>query len=193
MSDRDLAPKPRGRGGPQTRSGKAISRLNATKHGLLSAVVPEHEAPAFADHLALVEAHFEPVGYLEGLLTERVASLLWRLGRVARFESAAVQQGIDVAMARGGWGELRETLTELWEALQDESSQELAAMAQDAVQAVQTVVGSASLPTAVVDKVPRYEAHLDRTLRRTLDELARLQTARERSSFSSFALDQEPN
>lgn len=190
MSDAKLAPKPTGRGGPSTSEGKAISRLNATKHGLLSAVVPEHEAPAYAEHVALVQAHFKPVGYLEGLLTERVASILWRLGRVARFESAAVQQRVDGAMAQGGWGELRETLTELWEALQDDSSQGLAAMAQDAVQAIQTVVGSASLPNEVVEKVPRYEAHLDRTLRRTLDELNQLQQARLRS-FRSFSAPTE--
>lgn len=187
----ELTPKKQRMGGPVSPQGKAISRLNATKHGLLSNVAPEHEVPAYSEHLSLVRDHYAPQGYLEELLTERVASLLWRIGRVARYESALVQQRVGAAMDRDGWGELRQAVTELWTLLQDNQDPEMTTWAEDAVQALQTAVGAASLPSEVVDKVPRYEAHLDRTLRRTLDELEQLQQTRQ-SSFRSLVVSTEP-
>lgn len=174
MSNSDLVPERKGRGGPATPEGKAIARLNATKHGVLSNIVPEHEAPAYAEHVARVRAHYQPDGYLEELLTERVASTLWRLTRVVRYESALVQEHVDAAMQRDGWGELRQALTDLWELLQDDADPSLNAWAEDAVQSLQTAVGSASLPNEIVDKVPRYEAHLDRTLQRAITQLKEL-------------------
>lgn len=75
--------------GPKTQAGKTIARLNAVKHGGLSPlpVLPEVETPdAWQDHLGGTIASLQPIGHLETVLAERVALILWRMNRVARFE-----------------------------------------------------------------------------------------------------------
>src|SRR5438874_542664 len=75
--------------GPKTELGKDISRLNAVKHGGLSPlpVLPEVEArDAWQAHLNGTLTSLQPSGHLEMVLAERVALILWRMNRVARFE-----------------------------------------------------------------------------------------------------------
>src|SRR5918998_1514436 len=84
--------------GPKSETGKAIAKLNAVKHGGLSPlpVLPELEAPGeWEAHLDGTLASLAPVGHLETVLAERVALILWRMNRVARFEReiTAVGQG----------------------------------------------------------------------------------------------------
>ena len=75
--------------GPKSEAGKAIAKLNAVKHGGLSPlpVLPEFEKPdAWEAHLAGTLASLNAVGHLETILAERVALILWRMDRVARYE-----------------------------------------------------------------------------------------------------------
>ncbi len=75
--------------GPQTRTGKAESRMNAMKHGLLAEhIVVRGEDPAkFASlHESLMDEFF-PRGSQEEYLVERVAVCMWRLRRVYRIEA----------------------------------------------------------------------------------------------------------
>jgi hypothetical protein len=88
------------KGGPRTPEGKAIVRTNAIKHGLLSNIIPEDEETAYRAHVTAIHAHYAPVGYLEEALTERIATALWRLGRVARYESVLVKQSTDRGIAQ---------------------------------------------------------------------------------------------
>ena len=162
------------RGGPATQAGKAISRLNATKHGALSEVIPEHEVPAYTQHLDQIRDHFDPVGYLEEVLTERVANLLWRIGRVARYEQAVIKRQVDGALARDGISSLQDLIEDL-SALSRSSQPDADELLADTRAYVQQLVALASLPADLVDKVPRYEAHLDRALQRTLNQLQDLQ------------------
>jgi hypothetical protein len=79
--------------GPRTGPGKAIARLNAVKHGGLATtpVVPQIEQPAaWERHLAATLASLQPAGHLETMLAGRVALLLWRLERVARYEREVI-------------------------------------------------------------------------------------------------------
>src|SRR5687767_2194888 len=79
--------------GPRTGPGKAIARLNAVTHGGLATtpVVPHIEQPAaWERHLDATLASLNPVGHLETVLAGRVALLLWRLGRVARYEREVI-------------------------------------------------------------------------------------------------------
>jgi len=78
--------------GPRTAKGKAISARNSTRHGLLAElrVLPEVERQAeWDDHLTRTIESVNPVGYVETLLTERLAFTLWRLRRLANFEQGA--------------------------------------------------------------------------------------------------------
>ncbi len=91
-------------GGPKTDQGKAITRMNATAHGLraLVPVIPGEEASVWEGHRGEVVGALAPVGAMETALAERIALLLWRLGRVARYEIEAVhisQEEIDESVA----------------------------------------------------------------------------------------------
>ena len=76
--------------GPKTPEGKAVVRLNALRHGLLTrdVVLPGEDADAFEDLWNQVRANFSPVGPIEEFLVERVVNALWRLRRLARAETA---------------------------------------------------------------------------------------------------------
>ena len=79
--------------GPKTEEGKAVVRLNAVQHGVLSTtpVIPDVEREEDWDaHRAGMVASLAPQGYLEATLAERIALLLWRLQRVARYERDAI-------------------------------------------------------------------------------------------------------
>jgi hypothetical protein len=83
--------------GPVTPAGKAVVAANAVKHGLLSwrPVLPHVEREDdWVAHLDRTLASLAPAGHLEAVLAERVALLLWRLDRVARYEreTAAAEQ-----------------------------------------------------------------------------------------------------
>ena len=70
--------------------------MNALRHGLRGAqpVIPEVEHAADWDaHRAGVLDALAPVGALEQALAARVALQLWRLDRVARYETAMIALG----------------------------------------------------------------------------------------------------
>ncbi len=89
--------------GPRTADGRAIVSGNAIRHGLLSwkPVIPGLENPEdWETHLDRTLDSLAPVGYAETLLAERVALLLWRLGRVARYEREATAIALENAEVR---------------------------------------------------------------------------------------------
>ena len=75
--------------GPKTRTGKAESKINAIKHGLLAAdfVVRDEDPVEFAGVLESLIDEFQPQGPLEEQLVERVAACMWRLRRLYRVEA----------------------------------------------------------------------------------------------------------
>jgi hypothetical protein len=89
--------------GPRTAEGRAIVSGNAIRHGLLSCkpVIPGLENPEdWETHLDRTLDSLAPVGYAETLLAERAALLLWRLGRVARYERETTAIALENAEAR---------------------------------------------------------------------------------------------
>jgi hypothetical protein len=98
-TDKQIAPNranARRSTGPKTEVGKEIAKLNAVKHGGLSPlpVLPEVETPdAWQDHLDGTLASLRPFGHLETVLAERIALILWRMNRVARFEREVTAVG----------------------------------------------------------------------------------------------------
>ncbi len=118
--------------GPKTAGGKAKVRQNAVKHGLFARmpVLPKFESEEeWQEHLRLVLAELQPVGHLESALATRIATLLWRLQRVARYEGSAsghVIEHIDNQLQME-WlcrGELRGTLTDYHKAAQAAAEEE---------------------------------------------------------------------
>jgi hypothetical protein len=86
--------------GPRTSNGKAVVARNAVKHGALSsfAVIPGVErVEDWQAHRDGIMRGLVPVGLLETRLAERVALLLWRLDRVARYEAAVTTAALDRA------------------------------------------------------------------------------------------------
>jgi hypothetical protein len=81
--------------GPKTVEGKSTVRWNALKHGLLAraAVIPrggENEED-FERLLAGLVESLQPVGVLEGLLVEDIASIYWRRRRAIRAEKGEIE------------------------------------------------------------------------------------------------------
>lgn len=101
--------------GPRTPEGKARVGKNAIEHGLLAQlkVLPGLERPEdWERHLEQTVADLMPQGYLERTFAERVAHVLWRLRRAARYEGEAASAAIENAerqLARDelGWHEAR--------------------------------------------------------------------------------------
>ena len=86
--------------GPRTLRGKRSSALNALRHGGLSVVpvLPGVEKTAeWEAHRKATLASLAPSGYLETTFADRVAGLLWRLGRVTRYETENVASKLETA------------------------------------------------------------------------------------------------
>ena len=78
------------KGGVKTAEGKAVARLNALKHGLLSEEIlltGENEEALTGLEERLV-AELQPKGELEGILVDRIVSSVWRLKRALSVETA---------------------------------------------------------------------------------------------------------
>ena len=87
--------------GPRTAEGRAASRMNAVKHGILSSEVvvrglriQEHEE----EFAALRERYWEslaPVGPAEEMLVDRIVTAQWRLRRALMAETGEIALSVD--------------------------------------------------------------------------------------------------
>jgi hypothetical protein len=86
-------------GGPRTPKGKERSKRNALKHGLVSKVVLLRDEPRdeYKSLLNGLRDHLQPVGTLEILLVDKLATLLWRQRRLLIAEGAEIQKGREFA------------------------------------------------------------------------------------------------
>jgi len=75
-------------GGVKTENGKAVSKYNALKHGLLSKVVlfEEEDDILLADFGRKLRTELNPVTELELLLVDRIIANTWRLRRAMKIE-----------------------------------------------------------------------------------------------------------
>jgi hypothetical protein len=78
--------------GPRSASGKAKVGANAIRHGLrfradVPAIPAWESVEDWETHRDAIVKSIGPVGALEGALAQRVAGILWRLGRVTRYET----------------------------------------------------------------------------------------------------------
>jgi hypothetical protein len=168
--------------GPKTDDGRAAVRLNAVRHGVLATtpVIPGLEsAEDWEAHVAGISESLEPVGYLEAVLVARLAVTLWRLQRVVRFEQEVIavqQQEIAERV------EERESGAERWRTLMHLPSARVAHAQETLARRdllEQRIRGELLLPEAKgLEKLVRYEAHLNRQFYQALHEVEALQTRR---------------
>lgn len=101
--------------GPRTNEGKAKSSQNALRHGLSArhALLAGEDANEYRRLRQGLIAEFSPQSALESELVERVASMLWRLRRIARFEAALMASiendtpSVDISIGGGGSAKTR--------------------------------------------------------------------------------------
>jgi hypothetical protein len=141
------------KGGVRSEEGKTVSRLNATKHGLLSReVLLEGESQEELDELEdRILRELQPEGEVERILVDRIVSSYWRLRRALRVERAHMEY------------EYQDGLRDPLES--DSRLRPLAAMV-DMLRANST------------EKILRYETALERQFYKALHELQRLQAAK---------------
>ncbi len=149
--------------GPRTPEGKQRSKYNALKHGIFSnALLPDLEYKVLIDGLV---CDLLPVGKLEEVLVEKLATLFWRLRRLLGAESAETAKTI--------------------ESIKHKSYDEImppSPFARDS-KAFQLMKQHASIaalvpPEGVSERLLRYEASLERSIDRTLNQLERRQRMR---------------
>ena len=175
-----------------TESGKSVAKLNAVKHGLSSknVVIPGEDPEEFEELRRQVEEEFQPVGWREIELVERVAVHTWRLRRLYAVEAGvfAYQQArIELERAHGdvvkyGFSSF------LDDELVDGDPEEFKKAKAEKMKAVRSLeivsksIGAAFIEDARCDnaigKLSRYEASLGRSLRQANAELERLQADR---------------
>jgi hypothetical protein len=84
--------------GPRTEEGKATSRLNALKHGLLAKEIVitrgdyQEDEEAFAELVEELSEQFEPAGVAEELEVQKIAIYYWRTMRAVRYEHGAIRK-----------------------------------------------------------------------------------------------------
>jgi hypothetical protein len=87
--------------GPRTAAGKAVSRMNAIQHGILSKAVlvrgrciqeDEQEFAALRQRLC---GELQPVGLLEEMLVEDILTARWRLRRALQAEAGEIALNVD--------------------------------------------------------------------------------------------------
>ncbi len=78
--------------GPKTDEGKAISSQNAVKHGFFAKndVISGEDLAAYEQHRQDVYNEYVPLGPTESVLTQRIASLTWRLMRADRLQTTVI-------------------------------------------------------------------------------------------------------
>jgi hypothetical protein len=152
--------------GPRTVAGKARSACNATTHGLTSRVPVAISRGPFAEDPGRVQSFIdqvvrdlEPVGVQEQAEATHIAALYVRLHRLLGLEAAAV-----TASTRATVSETLQDLADPYALLEDATGQERLA--------------GRALSSELMDRLPRYEAHLSRELDRSLARYRDLQELR---------------
>jgi len=102
--------------GPKTPQGRAISKMNALKHGILSKEVvvrgwciKENGREFAALHRRLWE-DLKPVGLLEEMLVDKIVGTHWRLRRALKAESGEIALSVD----KGHWERSRSDECSHW-------------------------------------------------------------------------------
>ncbi len=149
------------KGGVKTDKGKAVSKYNALKHGILNETVSEYEQSFSRDIVDRLNSQFQPIGVLEKILVDRIAVYYVRLYRVAKAENEYMQSILNPREVN---------VTDLIPPISFTET---------------TVINEGYTPTVnheVVDKLSstflRYEVALENRMYKAIHELQRMQSVR---------------
>ncbi len=142
--------------GPKTPEGKAVSKLNALKHGILSQeVLVEGEDESTLKSLteALID-ELKPVGPIEEMLVDRIISSLWRLRRSVSAERNTMEYIKNEGFILAG-------IDGVFDPKQDAR-----------------IKAKNMLTNQGIETIQRYETTIERSLLKALHELERIQAKR---------------
>lgn len=148
-------------GGVKTDEGKAVSRWNALKHGILKEIVSDYEQGFHESVVESLTDYFRPADFLEHMFVDRLGISYLRLHRAAKAESEYMRSVLNPRRVV-----VRNLLDNL------DFSEE-------------TVVNEGYVPRITQDAVEqllgvylRYEMTIENRMYKALHELQRLQVAR---------------
>jgi hypothetical protein len=157
--------------GPKTAAGKRRVSMNAVRHGFFSKfLLVQHpdgkESQSELDKFyASVRKHYQPVGFLEELWTEKIAVWSWRLRRLIRCESGQIARA------------LAEHSYEIQQSKADDLAEPESAPSRNPE--MDAMTDHLFLPeNEELDKLLRYEAMINRQLNHAITELERVQARR---------------
>ena len=142
------------KGGVKTAEGKALAKLNALKHGLLSqeVLLSVENEETLAELEGRLVAELQPQGELERILVDRIVSSVWRLKRALIVERANMEY------------EYQDRVDDHYP--YDKAQRQLVALRD-------MLVGDST------EKIMKYETAIERQIYKALHELIRLQMARQ--------------
>lgn len=141
--------------GPTSEVGKSHSILNSLKHGLYArqVVLPGEDVAAFDTLLNNMMEELKPQGHAEQGMVRRAADIWWRLGRTASIEAGFLCPDLS----------------------RDPRAEWMSSGAGQLVDGFRMVLDN----TKTLDQLGRYEARLERALKRTFDLLFQMQAHRQ--------------
>ncbi len=167
---------------PATPTGRAVSRFNAVRHGILARNLlltdgPNPESPKQLQRLhAQLRAELAPVGIAEELLVERILAAYWRLRRVLIAEGGLLDAR---SLAIAEHNEERDGRRERRLADAGAPPEERHYERQlDELRAEYSVAAALLLNGDDLDRIIRYKTTLLRQLDRAMHDLLALQRAR---------------
>lgn len=98
-------------GGVKTTEGKAISRFNAIKHGILLNSITEYEQDFYSNILEDLQKEYQPIGVAEHMFIERISLCFLKLFRVQKAETEYIKSILKPAfteMELPSWGTVNE-------------------------------------------------------------------------------------
>lgn len=150
-------------GGVKTPEGKAITKFNALKHGLLSSEVllKGEDKDNLVKLSNQIRESLQPVGEIEQLLTDRIITNFWRLKRAMGVERSTMEwekfnERGEIDLSFGGYPRDEKL----------EEEQKIRKKIRDMIANNET------------EQILRYETTIERSIYKALHELQRLQAAR---------------
>ncbi|PIP32330.1 hypothetical protein COV53_01715 [Candidatus Gottesmanbacteria bacterium CG11_big_fil_rev_8_21_14_0_20_37_11] len=157
------------KGGVKSPKGKAISRYNAMKHGLLcnEVLIEGEDEKTLLQLERSIRAAIQPVGELELLLTDRIIANIWRLKRAMKVERNSME----------------------WHKNYESPFEERSAIPlldfQKSREKISEMIANGS-----TERILRYETTIERGIYKALHELQRIQAARAGDKpFTPLAID----